>query len=1238
MLKIDANELANRCQRPGGVDWVAFMNALLWAACWEVGILESSVRTNLRTDMPDGGVDTRISQGSDRDVTGYLGSASIWQYKAAHESNVSQTELVSEVDKPYAKERIKAGDAYRLCLAVQMVDPKRTELEAALTKAVKKINPDAPNACVITVDAVAQMASHFPNFLHEYRGLEFQSRTFTFSAWGKTITARTPTFVPGQSFEVLKGRVLAFVEPTSVPERPLLCVYGSAAIGKTRSVYEALKYVHAAESIVLYADDAAQAVEFARILANNEQMQGVLVVDDTSFETRRRLSDALYGHRQRIRVIAIQQDPEQEGSGLPDPEAIQYTQDEIGPILQANFPEVAIERLRAYVELAEGYLRFAIDLCLRDHQIRRAQGALLPTLPEVMDYYRDVLDADVDYVDALALFTRVGRTEDVAMELDALCDWRGFDRRVLEQRCTELKETPGFVERSALYYRIRPAIIAKHAFTRAWTKWIAGREQEFLKWIQSLTKDMQVSFLARVQRSAGERERQIVRDFFQDFASHLKGSDLSDADKVSRLIALVEIDPDHYLPQMRHLIEAASDNEIGVERRVNFGWGPRRQLVFAATEIAQFAAFFADAERILFRLSQVEIEPNIGNNASGQWERLFRPLLSGTSIPFADRISLLRARLPEPAKELTPPFLRALEKTFDYMGSGISRSDVIAGRIPERQWRFQTDTEKNECVRLCLQLLRDTVESRSNSPDKHKTDRILIDATDMFVRNGFLEIVESEIRPDQVSEKVQAELHTRLHNFVTRSGMYRGVPQAMLPDAYAAQISRWLGSFPPTTLLGRVIQAAGQLSRWPENLDEPGHSLSPLAAEVLEAHNGHREEAREVLDWVCTENALAVFQFGFQVGKTDKSGTLLSLVIDRAVQSGQPEFARGYLAGSRWQGGLDVSRANAFLDEAEQTQPRIALSLAQSIADVSDAFGRALKMVRDERLEPAVLKNFTVWVGTRHTTPDDARRGLDVLMPMMATRKHGVTEIAVDFVAYQYTRSHDPAWTSTRDSSFDMLAWQVLEAAIDSSDLHGHWWGETLNALAKSAEPLRVARILVRAMSGNFHLRQEADQRLGKFAETNPEIAMDALGEMMQDDETAIHFRVERLSSFLALPPRVLGDWLDRHGVEGAMVVAHHIPAPYLDVDETPMLHPLTELFLAKYAEDDRVFNEYVGHLHQLQVYKGDIAQLKENEADVARKFLGHRIARVVDWANYEIKDATREAARFRAMLDRQKK
>ena len=226
----------------------------------------------------------------------------------------------------------------------------------------------------------------------------------------------------------------------------------------------------------------------------------------------------------------------------------------------------------------------------------------------------------------------------------------------------------------------------------------------------------------------------------------------------------------------------------------------------------------------------------------------------------------------------------------------------------------------------------------------------------------------------------------------------------------------------------------------------------------------------------------------------------------------------------------------------------------------------------------------------------------------------------------------------TRDASFDELAWTVLDACTGDSSIHGHWWGETLNALAANSDPVRVARLLVKAMCGeSSHLRQEADKLLGKFAESRPQIAMDALAEMMQDKQLSQNLPFERLSCFLSLPPEVLGEWLDKHGSDGAFIVANYIPAPYADEDGQPHLHRLTKLFLEKYADEDRVFNQYSGQLHSLQSYKGDVVKLKEEEADLARKFLDHPLQRVRDWAAFEISDADRGAAQFRSMLDKQK-
>ncbi len=46
----------------------------------------------------------------------------------------------------------------------------------------------------------------------------------------------------------------------------------------------------------------------------------------------------------------------------------------------------------------------------------------------------------------------------------------------------------------------------------------------------------------------------------------------------------------------------------------------------------------------------------------------------------------------------------------------------------------------------------------------------------------------------------------------------------------------------------------------------------------------------------------------------------------------------------------------------------------------------------------------------------------------------------------------------------------------------------------------------------------------------------------------------------------------------------------------------------------------------------------KEEEAEVARKFLDHKLPQVRKWASYEIEAATRDAEQHRAIFDQQRK
>jgi hypothetical protein len=271
MLQVDENELVIRFRQPGGATWVGFVNNLLWAACWQMGILESEVHTCLRTEIPDGGIDTRVTQGSTSDTTGYLQTPTVWQFKASDEATLSENSITNEVNKPFAKERIEAGDAYRLCICAHVPEDRRAKIEGYLETAVKAISPTAPSPKLVSAGNVAQMASHFPSFVQELRGFDLQKGTYTLDTWAANATALTKEFVPNAAFNSYRDQILHHIDPSQTPRDPVLPIIGLAGIGKTRAIYEALRTLKAANGLVLYIDNEKEASGIATLLANTRR-------------------------------------------------------------------------------------------------------------------------------------------------------------------------------------------------------------------------------------------------------------------------------------------------------------------------------------------------------------------------------------------------------------------------------------------------------------------------------------------------------------------------------------------------------------------------------------------------------------------------------------------------------------------------------------------------------------------------------------------------------------------------------------------------------------------------------------------------------------------------------------------------------------------------------------------------------------------------------------------------------
>ena len=113
------------------------------------------------------------------------------------------------------------------------------------------------------------------------------------------------------------------------------------------------------------------------------------------------------------------------------------------------------------------------------------------------------------------------------------------------------------------------------------------------------------------------------------------------------------------------------------------------------------------------------------------------------------------------------------------------------------------------------------------------------------------------------------------------------------------------------------------------------------------------------------------------------------------------------------------------------------------------------------------------------------------------------------------------------------------------------------------------------------------------------------------------------------LPEGVVIQWLEKHGLDGARLLARHVPGPFMGSDG-PDLNPITRFILERYGNDDRVFSNWFAGMHTGGAFAGSIADHMERRASRAEPFINFPIEAVRRWARAEIMFAEGNAENFR--------
>jgi hypothetical protein len=1198
-----------------GNRFAIFVQRLIRAEAARGGLPQSEIETQLRSHIADGGVDTRVRAAIPNDGSGWFAVPTVWQFKAVEASSIGSSKLRKELAGAFVRSLIETGYGYRFCL-LDDVTPKKTQAwEELLGDEIAKFAPAAPKPRVVHGAHLLSWAERFPALIAWLR--DRTSDGLHWDSWSSNCRAVTPSYVPNPAWQPIREQIVRHVDfhDASNPKDPCLTVGGAAGVGKTRLVFETLADLPGSPGLVVYAADEQAAKQLATAIANTPDQSAILVADECTPATQYFLNEHLRGHLRRLRVICLDNTGQRLISSAQQPWLSADELRNTDKILEVNFPWVPEDRRFQYAQLSRGYVRLAADMCQHDAEL--AAGNMGGLLGSVERYVRHRLSREtLRLVSLLALFHKVGFRDDKRDEVASLCQVAGCSVQSLCDAVRVVRESPGFVVQAGRYWYVSPEIVARVLFAEGWNTWVARDPAAFLR---SLPEDLLAQLIDRAAKLGEQGVRDQLADFFRKWFDRLKAEDLADPRNASLAAAVVEAKPESYLPRLRAIIESAqadSVRQIG-GRTMPAGSCPRRTLVWLLEKLVCFPEFFADCEACLFRLAVHETEPQIGNSATGIWRELFSVHLSGTAMPFMQRLEILRGRTASAdVAEATLGF-RGLDCALHGVGGKAVGPPIVAGRLRSDHWRPDSYDEELGCYRAALSvceehLLRDDADRRRLAFD------VLSDGVTALLHRRLLEDLAAVLTPDRLTE----EEARRLLNEVDRFLQIRDAPRRVVREkeqCYLDRVRCWIDGFRPARF-DALLRSICSREPWDERFSRDPAMQRDEMDDLAEQIVREPSRLRSHLDWLTMPEAQSAQRLGFALGRADQELACGTMLFDAAIRTGSAALLRGYIrALVAFQRSLSADLLER-LEQLEATRPNVAVDILSQGGDLIDGFQRVIRLVEKHAVPIPYLAYFSMGVGDRKLTVDEVGRVLPLFIEAVEAADGDAARAGLRFFAtLLYAERGTTTESLLADQAILSCAWTLAETSLPfvAAPTHADWM-EIVERLAVY-DTERAVGLWARALAGDDRwLATEAEEQLTKFAKEHPEAVLREFGNLLLDHELGWRLQVHVSRDLVArLPEELILAWVRDHGLAAARAIARHLPQPCMDESHEPVVPHLTETVLGEF-DDDQVLARFLEG-SRTECWTGYASERFRRQAEDARRFLSNPNPRIRQWAKQEM-------------------
>src|SRR5712692_6793162 len=766
------------------------MGELLLAQAYRCQAAINEVQVNTEGIAKDDGCDGWSPKPAIADP--WLGSVqTCWQFKAG--SSGQPANLVGEVLKRIPRETLIAGGRF-VVIASGSTNGKKGEEDRLKTLQDEAGKGGLPKDSieVIGSERLTTWCNQHPAVAARWAGRPE-------GLWSLEDWLRSPEHqVPWQTTAGLQQRIADVRRDLDFTSDVVhhLHVQGPPGVGKTRFTLELCREAPW-KSAVIYVRDASdlRLTELIDGATADLGVRLVVVADEVQPEDLRPLRDSLDRGDGRVRLISIGHAKTPDPARIPAVSVVPLDGQVMAAVIKGWHPAMPLEHVDFVVQFAEGYVRLArlaADAVMKDPSLNVHR---LLDLDHIRDFFDSMLgpgDRRALYV--VAVMSTVGWTEDRQVEGEAVAAHLGLDWNAVRAGVEDFHRRLGIVPRGGRYRYISPTPLGIYLAVEAWRTY-----PDLLKTLPDAlpTDEARNAYFDRLQSMASNPQaRQFARNELSFF---FRLDDFVNVRSVQRWSALSAADAPLAARNVLRALSAApaEDRRRGADRA-------RTKLAWALVTTAWTSDAFHDPTRALALLAEAENE-TYANNASAEFVYRFQVILSGTSVPYVDRLSVVDELLATGRPALTRLAVRALARVAKEHPSR-DHSDQPSDEVPEREWVPATGAEH----RICIEQATGRLINIATAGSKELRDDLLKAAGDlsMLLRvapvRGSVERLFIAIRngyPD-----TREPLRRLIANVLHREQK----DWKKLPEVDLAAIRELHGRFEDSSLSSRLHQYVGQ--------------------------------------------------------------------------------------------------------------------------------------------------------------------------------------------------------------------------------------------------------------------------------------------------------------------------------------------------------------------------------------------------------------------------------------------